>query len=247
MKNFKDFKNGLVEGHSRYSGDDMTNKELKIAMNSAKSILEMLEMGIPIQRWQISAIVKSSDELASVYTSMHSDHIDQLDDMADYDDRDNDGTYDRVNAMYSINAMYGEETDLDEAKSYELYHKDFSTAMKHAYDYAKSNLKITVDPTEIDDKVASGPRKPSTGKTNSYRLLDVDGKKAIQVQVYNTGKSFELNMYKESIELDEKEKKGLWYNIQQKRKRIKAGSKEKMRKPGSEGAPTDQDFKDADE
>ena len=31
---------------------------------------------------------------------------------------------------------------------------------------------------------------------------------------------------------------GLWANIHAKRKRIKAGSGEKMRKPGSEGAPT---------
>ena len=35
-----------------------------------------------------------------------------------------------------------------------------------------------------------------------------------------------------------KARKGLWYNIQQKKKRIAAGSGEKMRKPGSKGAPT---------
>ena len=40
---------------------------------------------------------------------------------------------------------------------------------------------------------------------------------------------------------------GLWANIHAKRKRIKNGSKEKMKKPGSEGAPTDKDFKDASE
>ena len=33
-------------------------------------------------------------------------------------------------------------------------------------------------------------------------------------------------------------KKGLWANIHAKRKRIKAGSGEKMRKPGAKGAPT---------
>ena len=33
-------------------------------------------------------------------------------------------------------------------------------------------------------------------------------------------------------------KKGLYANIHAKRKRIKAGSGEKMRKPGSKGAPT---------
>lgn len=32
--------------------------------------------------------------------------------------------------------------------------------------------------------------------------------------------------------------RGLWDNIHAKRKRIKAGSGEKMRKPGAKGAPT---------
>ena len=41
------------------------------------------------------------------------------------------------------------------------------------------------------------------------------------------------------------EKKGLWHNIHQKRKRIEAGSGERMRKPGSKGAPDAQDLKDA--
>ena len=50
-----------------------------------------------------------------------------------------------------------------------------------------------------------------------------------------------------SNKLDEGKKKGLWDNIHAKRKRIKAGSGEKMRKPGEEGAPTAQDFKDASE
>ena len=37
-------------------------------------------------------------------------------------------------------------------------------------------------------------------------------------------------------------KVGLYANINAKRKRIAAGSKEKMRKPGSKGAPTNQAF-----
>lgn len=43
------------------------------------------------------------------------------------------------------------------------------------------------------------------------------------------------------------EKRGLWDNIHAKRKRIKNGSGEKMRKPGSKGAPTAADFKAANE
>jgi hypothetical protein len=38
---------------------------------------------------------------------------------------------------------------------------------------------------------------------------------------------------------------GLYENIAAKRKRIKEGSKEKMRKPGAKGAPSAKDFKDA--
>ena len=37
----------------------------------------------------------------------------------------------------------------------------------------------------------------------------------------------------------------LYENIHKKRKRIKAGSGEKMRKPGSKGAPTAKNFRDA--
>ena len=39
--------------------------------------------------------------------------------------------------------------------------------------------------------------------------------------------------------------KGLYAIIHAKRKRIKEGSKEKMRKPGAKGAPSSKDFKQA--
>ena len=89
--------------------------------------------------------------------------------------------------------------DIDEAKSstgYKLYHKSFSDAMQHAYAHAKSKFGITVKKDEIDNKVATGPKKPGTGKTNTYRLKGDRGN--IQVQVANLdGKKYELNMYKE--------------------------------------------------
>ena len=40
-------------------------------------------------------------------------------------------------------------------------------------------------------------------------------------------------------------KRGLYSNIQAKRKRIKAGSKEKMKKKGDKGRPTAANFKQA--
>ncbi len=92
--------------------------------------------------------------------------------------------------------------EIDEAKSgtgYELYHKDFSSAMQHAYDHAKKK-GFVVDPGEIDDKVATGPKKPSSGKTNRY-ILGTDKKKNVHIQVANLdNKRYELNMYIESID-----------------------------------------------
>jgi len=41
-------------------------------------------------------------------------------------------------------------------------------------------------------------------------------------------------------------KPGLYANINRKRERIEAGSKERMRKPGSKGAPTAAAFKAAE-
>ena len=94
-----------------------------------------------------------------------------------------------------------EEVELDEAK-YEIYHKDFSSAMQHAYKAAKKMYGITINPKEIDDKVATGPKKPSSGKTNKYRLKGDKGN--VQIQVANLdNKKYELNMYKEEVELGE--------------------------------------------
>jgi len=97
-----------------------------------------------------------------------------------------------------------EEVEMKEGKSstgYELYHKTFSSAMQHAYAFAKSKGHV-VDPKEIDDKVATGPKKPSSGKTNRYSLKA--GRKTVEIQVANLdNKRYELNMYIEEVELDE--------------------------------------------
>jgi hypothetical protein len=89
-------------------------------------------------------------------------------------------------------------SNINSAKSatgYELYHKDFSSAMQHAYKFAKSK-GYTVDPKEIDNKVATGPKRPSKGKTNSYILGTDKRTYKAHIQVYNMdNKRYELNMY----------------------------------------------------
>ena len=93
------------------------------------------------------------------------------------------------------------EKELDERKfesgksasGYDIFHKDFSSAMQHATAFAKSKGQ-PIKKDEIDNKVATGPRKPSPGKENSYTLETEKGKRW-SVQVYNMGSKFELNMY----------------------------------------------------
>jgi hypothetical protein len=56
-------------------------------------------------------------------------------------------------------------------------------------------------------------------------------------------RDFDFNTRNPSYPLQMKE--GLYANIQKKRARIAAGSGERMRKPGSKGAPTAKAFRDS--
>lgn len=107
-----------------------------------------------------------------------------------------------------LSKLRKEDVEIDEAKSdYELYHKDFSTAVQHAIKTAEKR-GYEVDMDDWHDKVATGPRKPSEGKTNSYSIkLSKAGKpqkKALQMQVYNKGgqNPYELNMYIEDFDIN---------------------------------------------
>ena len=105
---------------------------------------------------------------------------------------------------------------------YELYHKTFSGAMQHAYAHAKKRGFI-VDPDEIDNKVATGPKKPSSGKTNKY-ILGTNKKQKLHVQVANLdNKRYELNMY-----IEETEKENM--NIEETIKQVVEGYHSKKKK-----------------
>ena len=95
-------------------------------------------------------------------------------------------------ATKMVNKILGVKESLDE--KYDLYHSTFSGAMQHAYAFAKKK-GYTVDKDDIDSKVASGPKKPSSGKTNKY-ILGTNKKQNVHIQVANLdNKRYELNMY----------------------------------------------------
>ena len=84
---------------------------------------------------------------------------------------------------------------------------------------------------EIDEGVTNPEIKKAYAD-----LIKTPGGSSERKSAIRRYKSLRQNAVKEESELEEK--RGLWDNIHAKRKRIKAGSGERMRKPGSEGAPT---------
>lgn len=93
---------------------------------------------------------------------------------------------------------------LKEAKgsNYQIYHKTYSAAVQHAINHVFDKMGYEVDSQDFFNKVSSGPRKPSPGKTNSFSIDLFDKRTAkpvrqkLHMQVYgmDNGK-YELNMY----------------------------------------------------
>jgi hypothetical protein len=82
-----------------------------------------------------------------------------------------------------------------------------------------------------------GPYKKAGERKDEYGNKVKNVAKHLAKKAMNTQKNEEA----EPVE----EKRGLWDNIHAKRKRIKSGSGERMRKPGSEGAPSAADLKNS--
>jgi hypothetical protein len=97
-----------------------------------------------------------------------------------------------------------------------------------AANICEDDIEESIDPKEI----SNGPA-PAGQRVNR----DDKGDK----QPPNTTVVPKNNLKEEDLN----EKRGLWDNIHAKRRRIKAGSGERMRKPGSECAPSEQDLKNS--
>ena len=90
------------------------------------------------------------------------------------------------------------QAGLDEGK-YKIDHKTFTSAVQEALKVA-DKAGYEVDEDDYFHTVATGPKKPSEGKTNKYSVaLTKRGKpqkKALQIQIYGKGKhGYELNCY----------------------------------------------------
>jgi hypothetical protein len=135
----------------------------------------------------------------------------------------------------------------------DIVHKNSSKANSDKYHKMSGVKRLKgVDEAFTENFIdGKGPGKPGDSSRHGLK-----GKSAAELRKIRSSDTasprkkqlahWMLNMHhNEETELDEK--RGLWDNIHAKRKRIKAGSGERMRKPGSEGAPTKQNFRDASE
>ena len=122
---------------------------------------------------------------------------------------------------------------INEKSDYEIYHKDYSSAVQTAIKQAEKR-GYEVDMDDWHDKVATGPKKPSAGKTNSFSVnLKKDGKeskKKLHLQVYNMDNhKYELNMYIEDFDVNatfsEAMKKDTEATAADNKKSVKSGEK----------------------
>ena len=170
---------------SKETGDTPKGPEMAIAY-AKKAIKEEVELDEAVNVKGIQKAIddgKSMDAIMTMFANKRTTNTDEIRKVAkDY--------------MWK-KRMKKEEVELDEAK-YEINHKTFSAAVQHAKAQVEKQ-GYTIDDDEWDRKVAMGPRKPGTGKTNRYTIDLMKGgketRRKLQMQVYYDEGRYELNMY----------------------------------------------------
>ena len=108
-------------------------------------------------------------------------------------------------------------------------------------EWVQSKITLACDYIQTASDYLSGEMKEENGMPFKGPYRKVGERKD---EYGNTVKNVAKHLAKKAMdkqtneEAELEEKRGLWDNIHAKRERIKKGSGEKMRKPGSEGAPT---------
>ena len=129
--------------------------------------------------------------------------------------------------------MYGEEMTIDEAAEAGLAAKAKKSGV--SIDTLRKVYRRGVAAWNSGHRPGTTPQQWGMARVNSYITK---GK--------GTYHGADKDLRSEEVDIEEKGP-GLWANIHAKRERIKRGSGERMRKPGSKGAPTPEALKSAKE
>ena len=185
-----------IASDKRYAGNNMSG---------AVRAIEKLKKGLSDQS-QVSAVLKRQNEEVELdegkeltYTVVHAKKGKVVvTATTSYDAAKKAAKQWKLKSTAGIDSYLMKEETLDEAPNYKLYHNTFSGAVQEAIAVAKKQ-GFDVDEDDWSNKVATGPKKPSKDKTNSYSIKLLKGgkpvKKLLQIQVYNMGAKYELNCY----------------------------------------------------
>ena len=151
----------------------------------------------------------------------------------------------------------------DSANDYSV-HREVDGKLKHVDTYGSLQRAKSVLDNEVKEAVhrigltVTDPNHPMVSKRKetiqkTVRVTGDDREKAINTAItHHKRKGYKVHDHhyigtvnEVNEEVVSEEKPGLYANIHAKRKRIAAGSGERMRKPGSKGAPTAKSFRDA--
>jgi hypothetical protein len=245
-----------------YEGD-MARGQLQSIVNNAQRVHDMLEDNDNLPEWVQSKITLAEDYISTVANYMMSEVDEEVEIQESEALVENFEIINEVSLGAKIRA-YGSH------KSAAYNHKEMGNDKESENHTAKANKiiahiekhhgKEAVKNTERaatrqifahpdSDKEYAGQDK-LTGGLRGNKNLTKDGKvpkntvSAMKNKIMAYGKHRDTAGPKAKLpEEVVVEEKGLWANIRAKRERIKNGSGERMRKPGSEGAPSEEILK----
>jgi hypothetical protein len=192
-------------------------------------------------------------------------------------ERDSHRGLDHSEVMHHVNKLLNAKKEVKEGEVYDEKWKKFKkikegVSMLKFNDFLKEAWQEGAGKAPMQEKLVGKQHKLDKNKNgkldaDDFKKLRNEGKKCMDEDDMDEsglrmaahaahksgkkefefkGKTYPVKVQKEEAELEEA-KQGLWANIHAKRERIKRGSGEKMRKPGSKGAPTDKALKDSQE
>jgi hypothetical protein len=189
--------NGEQEDENGLDVDnEVSTKQPKTPIDDVREFLSILSD--TVQK------IKSSGELSML--DALSDDIDFIKDFIDTELSPKSGLSESKKVKKIIitesqlkNLIENKKKTLTESSfNYETYHDTYSSAIREALEYVERRGYET-EGDDVWNNISVGPKKPSEGETNKITLtLYKNGKeqrKALHIQVYNTGKKYELNVY----------------------------------------------------
>ena len=158
--------------------------------------------------------------------------------------------FNRVNSF--IAGGYAAELDEDimedwQDSKYKNPNGGLTQAGVNAYRSEHPGSKLKTAVTKKPSELKAGSKDANRRKSFCARMGGMKKKLTSAETAHDPDSRINKSLRKwhcEDVE-DIDEKTGLWDNIHAKQERIKHGSGEKMRKPGSKGAPSAQDFKNS--